>query len=312
MVSAQLAAPTLSATVTNVGTAGATTYRYQVTALDGTGETVGSTVQQTTTGNATLSGTNYNTITWTAVPGAYQYNIYKCTGAACTPLKKTTVAGSATSFNDQSAGSPVGAAPVANTTGGATFAGGIQGSSASLSSTLTVAGAATLNGSLTATGTALYKNTANSSSAFQIQDSSSVALFTADTSATKIIIRSLDVTYNLSVAGHIVTGGATPSVAANAAACTAPTVSISGTDTAGSIIVTTGTGCGATGSLATVTFVTAFGATPKIVLTPAGANAAQLNAYQDDSALTTGSFQVGIVNAPADSTTYRWHYYALQ
>ena len=112
-----LPVPTLSATVTTVGTAGATTYRYQVTALDGTGESLGSAVQQTTTGNATLSGTNYNTITWTTVGGAVNYKIYRCTGAACTPLGLATVTGSNSSFNDQAAGSPSGTAPVFNTTG---------------------------------------------------------------------------------------------------------------------------------------------------------------------------------------------------
>ena len=312
MVSGQLTAPTLSATVTNVGTAGTTTYRYQVTAIDGTGETVGSTIQQTTTGNATLTTSNYNTITWTAVPGAVQYGIYKCSGAACTPLKKTTVSGSATSFNDQSAGTPVGAAPVSNTTGGITIAGAIQGSSASLTGGLSVAGATTLSGTLTASSTALFKNASDSNNAFQIQNSSSVALFTADTSATKIVIRTLDISYNLTVNGHIITGGSTPTIAANAAACTSPTVSVSGTDTAGSITVTTGTGCAGGGQLATVTFAGAFGATPKIVLTPASAAAAGLNAYQDDASLTTGAFSVGVVGTPADTTTYKWHYYALQ
>ncbi|HSX33896.1 MAG TPA: hypothetical protein VLF91_06190 [Candidatus Saccharimonadales bacterium] len=154
LVSSQLAAPNLSATVTNVGTSGATTYRYQVTALDGIGETVGSTIRQTTTGNATLSGTNYNTITWTAVGGAYQYNIYRCTGAACTPLKLATVAGINTSYNDQAAGSPSGAAPASNSTGGATFAGAIQGTSGTFTSTtsLTLGTASSATGSIVFNG----------------------------------------------------------------------------------------------------------------------------------------------------------------
>lgn len=144
IVNSQLPVPTLSSTVTNVGTAGTTTYRYQITALDGTGETTGSTIQQTTTGNATLSGTNYNTITWTAVPGAVQYNIYRCTGTGCTPAKLATVAGNVTTYNDQAAGSPSGTAPATNTTGGGTFAGVLQGS-ALLSNSLDTPSAGTLN-----------------------------------------------------------------------------------------------------------------------------------------------------------------------
>jgi parallel beta-helix repeat protein len=146
----QLAAPTLSATVTNVGTAGSTTYRYQITAYDGVGETTGSTIQQTTTGNATLSGTNYNTITWTALPGAYQYKIYRCSGAACTPALLATVAGNLTSYNDQAAGSPSGAVPTTNTTGGASFAGILQGASS-----------LTLGTSGSTTGTLVVKNSTN-------------------------------------------------------------------------------------------------------------------------------------------------------
>ncbi len=57
-------------TVATVGTAGATSYSYVVTALDGTGETLPSTVRTIATGNATLTGVNYNTITWVQVPGA--------------------------------------------------------------------------------------------------------------------------------------------------------------------------------------------------------------------------------------------------
>ena len=141
-ISNQLSAPTLSSTVTVNGTTGSTTYRYQVTALDGTGETTGSTIQQTTSGNASLS-TASNTITWTAVPGAYQYNVYRCSGGSCTPLKLATVAGNVTSYIDGATGSPSGSAPGSNTTGGATFAGALQSSSldTAAAGTLTIAGA---------------------------------------------------------------------------------------------------------------------------------------------------------------------------
>ena len=158
LVSSQLPAPTLSATVTNVGTAGGTTYRYQITALDGTGETTGSSVQQTTTGNATLSGTNYNTITWTAVGGAYQYKIYRCTGGACTPALLTTVAGNTTSYNDQAAGSPSGAVPSSNTTGGGTFAGVLQSATHLYAPDIDAASAGTLSvGVNTATAISIGK-----------------------------------------------------------------------------------------------------------------------------------------------------------
>lgn len=313
MSNSQLPAPG-QPSVARVGASGTTTYGYRVTALDGTGETLPSTERTITNANAVLDGTNYNTITWVEIPGAVQYKVYRTTSngtPATTGLIGTLNGGTSITLNDT--GLAAGAAvPGANTTGGASFAGGIQGTTANLSGSLTVAGASTLNGTLTATGTSLFKNTSNSTAAFQIQDSGSTALLTADTTNTKIIVHTLDISYNLTVAGHIITGGAAPTIAANTAACTSPTISVSGTDTAGTVTVTTGTGCASGGQIATVTFATAFGAAPKIVLTPASAAAASLNAYQDDAALTTSEFRIGVVNTPTDATTYKWHYYALQ
>jgi parallel beta-helix repeat protein len=146
LVSTALPVPTLSATVTNVGTTGATTHRYQITALDGIGETNGSTIQQTTTGNATLSGINYNTITWTPVGGVVNYKIYRCSGAACTPAFLATVTGNNTSYNDIANGAPSGATPTANTTGGASIANSLYlGTSSSLNGSIVVRNATNAN-----------------------------------------------------------------------------------------------------------------------------------------------------------------------
>lgn len=50
-------------TIANVGTAGSTTYGYRVSAVTPNGETLATANVNTTTGNATLSATNYNTVT---------------------------------------------------------------------------------------------------------------------------------------------------------------------------------------------------------------------------------------------------------
>lgn len=145
-----LPAPTLDPTVTNVGTTGAITYRYQLTALDGLGESLGSTIQQTTTGNSTLSAVDFNTITWTAVGGAYQYRVYRCTGAACTPALIATAAGNTTSYSDKAVGAPTTAVPTVNTTGGASLAALLQGTTASFTaaSSLSVGTASSATGSI--------------------------------------------------------------------------------------------------------------------------------------------------------------------
>jgi hypothetical protein len=56
--------PPLIPTVTPVGTAGSTTWAYKITTVNGLGETTVSPSGQTTTGNATLSGTNFNQLSW--------------------------------------------------------------------------------------------------------------------------------------------------------------------------------------------------------------------------------------------------------
>jgi len=122
----------------------------------------------------------------------------------------------------------------------------------------------------------------------------------------------LTVTGNITIDGHIVTGGNTPAIVAGAAACTTPSVSVSGDDTSGTITVTTGTGCSAGGMLGTITFANPFAATPRISLTPGSAVAAGLNAYFDNSSLTDSSFSIGTSVTPADSTTYVWDYQVLQ
>ena len=71
------AAPTVTVptvNVANIGTAGSTTYSYAVATVDAGGGNSGyGTLVSTTTGNATLSGTNYNAIYIAPVSGARGY-----------------------------------------------------------------------------------------------------------------------------------------------------------------------------------------------------------------------------------------------
>ena len=59
-----LLAPPLIPTVTPVGTAGSTTWAYEITSVNGLGETTVSPSGQTTTGNASPNNTNYNALSW--------------------------------------------------------------------------------------------------------------------------------------------------------------------------------------------------------------------------------------------------------
>lgn len=99
----------------------------------------------------------------------------------------------------------------------------------------------------------------------------------------------------------------TPTITAGVAAGTGPTVSISGSDTAGTITVTVGTSP-ATGVLCTVTYGQANGG--KVTLMAEGPNAAGVVALIY-TGLFSGSFQVLVSSALTASTTYTWSFHSL-
>lgn len=70
-------------TVTPTGTGGSTTWHYEITAYNANGETSPSVIRTITNGNATLNGTNYNAVSWSADTGATGYNVYRSAQATC-------------------------------------------------------------------------------------------------------------------------------------------------------------------------------------------------------------------------------------
>lgn len=74
--------------ITVTGSAGTTPYSYRISAFNAVGETLACAAVAITNGNATLDGTNYNKLDWTATAGAVGYNIYgrKATGLGETYL----------------------------------------------------------------------------------------------------------------------------------------------------------------------------------------------------------------------------------
>lgn len=65
-------------TVTPVGTTGAATWTYKIVAKQADGSySEASAGGSTSTGNATLTSGNKNTLTWLAIPGAASYDIYR-------------------------------------------------------------------------------------------------------------------------------------------------------------------------------------------------------------------------------------------
>lgn len=103
-------------TVTPQGTTGATTYSYKVVAMHRQGQTAASSAGSTTTGNASLSSTDFNRITWTAVAGATAYRVYRTVGGATTG--QIGIVGAVTQFDDTGLTADATTAPSVNTAGG--------------------------------------------------------------------------------------------------------------------------------------------------------------------------------------------------
>jgi cytoskeletal protein CcmA (bactofilin family) len=91
--------------------------------------------------------------------------------------------------------------------------------------------------------------------------------FSGTFSAAAFAIQSLTVEQDLLVNRHIDSGGGTPGLVRGAAVGSGGTATISGTDTAGTVTINVGGGASA-GVLATVNFVSSYGGTPHVVITP--------------------------------------------
>lgn len=97
------------------GTTGATTYTYKIVARNSTGTTEASQATSTVLGNVTLSATNFNQLTWTAVPFADTYDVYRTVGGATTG--KIVSATAALTTNDTGLAGDASTAPTVNTSG---------------------------------------------------------------------------------------------------------------------------------------------------------------------------------------------------
>jgi hypothetical protein len=132
--------------VTVQGTTGSTTYQYQIVATTYDGrDSIPSATGQTTTGNATLTSSNYNALSWSAVTAAASYKVLRFSSGAWKLLAGGITA---TTYNDTGSASPstytvstsnpggeVQAQAISGTTG--TFTGAIAGSSTVSGTTVT-------------------------------------------------------------------------------------------------------------------------------------------------------------------------------
>lgn len=108
-------------TVTPTGSAGSTSYSYRVSAYNANGETLSCVAVATSTGNATLSASNYNALTWNAVTNAVGYVVYGRKNSAANGLGETRMITVTTNaYNDTGVDTPssILLPPEGNNTGG--------------------------------------------------------------------------------------------------------------------------------------------------------------------------------------------------
>ncbi|HSX33630.1 MAG TPA: hypothetical protein VLF91_04820 [Candidatus Saccharimonadales bacterium] len=131
--------------------------------------------------------------------------------------------------------------------------------------------------------------------------------FAGNLTVTQLTTGSLALNGDLNLTHHITAGGTIPIIVKGTAVGGGGTVSLSGSDTSGSITINTGSSPPA-GCFATITFSKAFSTTPHIVVTPIGQSAAGLQYYVTRS--TTGFLICGASAAPSGDS-FGFDYIAL-
>lgn len=150
---------------------------------------------------------------------------------------------------------------------------------------LSVAGNLNLQGSLTVSGSTSFKTL----------------------SASQLNVSNLQLTGDLSISRHIVPSGGNPGKSNGSALGSGGTVSVSGSDTAGTVTINTGSSPPA-GCFVTVNFVNKFNTTPRVVVSPSNSSSASLDYYTNRS---TTNFSLCTINAPSAGTTYIFDYIAF-
>jgi hypothetical protein len=89
-------------TVTTSGVTGATNYVYEIVGVNAAGNILPPPygVGYTNSGNVTLSGSNFNVVSWPSISGAVSYNVYRSVGTAAQGLITNTAS---TTYNDTGA-----------------------------------------------------------------------------------------------------------------------------------------------------------------------------------------------------------------
>lgn len=131
--------------------------------------------------------------------------------------------------------------------------------------------------------------------------------FNGAVTAPAVVTNSLQLSGDLGLTHHIDTGGGVPGVGRGSGLGSGGSASVSGSDTAGSISIHTGSGTAA-GCFATINFTQSFGNTPHVIITPIGFAAGGLHYYVNRS---TSNFSVCTASAAPSGASFGFDYVVL-
>lgn len=132
--------------------------------------------------------------------------------------------------------------------------------------------------------------------------------FSGTLAAPALTVTTLQLNGTLNLTKHIAIGGATPSRDNGPALGGGGTVAVSGSDTAGSLNINTGSGPVA-GCFATINFTQKYNSTPRVQVTPIGASAGTLGYYITRS---SGGFSVCASNNPPANSSFGFDYFVVE
>ena len=131
--------------------------------------------------------------------------------------------------------------------------------------------------------------------------------FSGSITAPQITTPNLQLNGDLILTHHITAGGSIPSRQVDIAVGAGGTASVSGSDTAGSVSINTGSNTAA-GCFITLTFAQKYSSTPHVVITPVGTDAGMLDYYVNR---TSTQFSICDSTAPPTGTSFGFDYFVV-
>jgi cytoskeletal protein CcmA (bactofilin family) len=165
-------------------------------------------------------------------------------------------------------------------------------------------GQVTVNKDLAVAGNTSMQGTATVGKSLQVGGGGT---FSGPLSAPQITASTLQLNGDLVLTHHITTGGSQPSRSGGSALGSGGSVSLSGSDTAGSVNINTGSGPGA-GCFVTVNFANKFNSTPHVQVTPVGSAAGGLSYYVNRS---TTNFSICVASPPPPGSSFGFDYFVV-